>query len=132
MQTFFSESSGAVIHPVAITSSYSDSLTASAITWRDNKNSFLRVKIVNSGCVAVNLTIRAIGLQAAVNTMGSRVTVLTSSNLLDENSFSNPNNVVQIPRELPNAAEEMQVLVRPYSLTSFDLALDQHDPVAEI
>ncbi|KAL6631028.1 hypothetical protein ACP70R_028368 [Stipagrostis hirtigluma subsp. patula] len=132
MQTFFSESSGAVIHPVAITSSYSDSLAASAITWQDDKNSFLRIKIVNSGCVAVNLTIRAVGLQAVVNTMGSRVTVLTSSNLLDENSFSNPNNVVPVPSELPNAAEEMQVLVRPYSLTSFDLALDQHDLVAKI
>ncbi|KAL6620049.1 hypothetical protein ACP70R_035188 [Stipagrostis hirtigluma subsp. patula] len=132
MQTFFSESSGAVIHPAAITSSYSDSLAASAITWQDDKNSFLRIKIVNSGCVAVNLTIRAVGLQAGVNTMGSRVTVLTSSNLLDENSFSNPNNVVPVPSELPNAAEEMQVLVRPYSLTSFDLALDQHDLVAKI
>ncbi|KAL6865096.1 hypothetical protein ACP4OV_016247 [Aristida adscensionis] len=132
MQTFFSESSGAVIHPVTITSSYNDSLAVSAISWQDDKNSFLKVKVVNPGCVAVNLTIRAAELQASVNTMGSRVTVLTSSNLMDENSFSNPNNVVPVSRELPNAAEDMQVMVHPYSLTSFDLALDQNNLVAEM
>ncbi|XP_039823611.1 alpha-L-arabinofuranosidase 1-like isoform X4 [Panicum virgatum] len=127
MQTFFRESSGAMIHPVQITSSYSDSLAASAITWNDTENSFLRVKIVNFGSHAVNLTIRATGLQAstAVNTMASRLTVLTYSNVMDENSFSNPNNVVPIIRELPNAAEETHALLNPYSLTSFDLALEQ-------
>jgi len=127
MQTFFRESSGATIHPVQITSSYSDSLAASAITWNNTENSFLRVKIVNFGPHAVNLTIRATGLQAgtAVNTMASRLTVLTSSNVMDENSFSNPNNVVPIIRELPNASEETHALLNPYSLTSFDLALEQ-------
>lgn len=51
------------------------------------------LQIVNFGPHAVNLTIRANGLQAGVNTMGSRVTVLTSSNVMNENSFTNPNNV---------------------------------------
>uniref|UniRef100_A0A453HRF4 non-reducing end alpha-L-arabinofuranosidase n=1 Tax=Aegilops tauschii subsp. strangulata TaxID=200361 RepID=A0A453HRF4_AEGTS len=49
MQTFFGESSGAVIHPVRLNSSYSGSLAASAITWRDNEDIFLRIKIVNFG-----------------------------------------------------------------------------------
>ncbi|XP_062197585.1 alpha-L-arabinofuranosidase 1-like isoform X2 [Phragmites australis] len=132
MQIFFRESNGAVIHPVTVTSSYSDSLAASAITWQDTENSFLRVKIVNFGSHAVNLTICATGLQAGVNTMGSRVTVLTSSNVMDENSFSNPNNVVPVTRELPNAAEVMQALLSPYSFTSFDLALDEYRRVAEM
>uniref|UniRef100_A0A0A8Y6T5 Uncharacterized protein n=1 Tax=Arundo donax TaxID=35708 RepID=A0A0A8Y6T5_ARUDO len=57
--------------------------------------------------------------------MESSVTVLTSSNLLDENSFDNPNNVVPVTRELPNAAAEMQALLNPHSFTSFDLALEQ-------
>ncbi|CAN6331228.1 unnamed protein product [Urochloa humidicola] len=43
-QMLFRESSGAVIHPVTITSSYSDSLVGSAITWKDSDKSFLRVK----------------------------------------------------------------------------------------
>jgi alpha-N-arabinofuranosidase len=44
MQTLFRESSGAMIHPSKISSSYSGSLAASAITWQDSENSFLRVK----------------------------------------------------------------------------------------
>ncbi|KAF8648281.1 hypothetical protein HU200_064858 [Digitaria exilis] len=93
MHMLFRESSGAVLHPVTITSSYSDSLAASAITWKDANNSFLRVKIVNFGSRAINLTIRATGLEAGVSATGSRITVLTSSDVMDGNSFNNPNNV---------------------------------------
>ncbi|CAN6278760.1 unnamed protein product [Urochloa humidicola] len=125
MQMLFRESSGAVIHPVTITSSYSDSLVASAIIWKDTDNSFLRVKIVNFGSHAVNLTVRATGLEASVSAIESRVTVLTSSKVMDGNSFKNPNNVVPVTRELPNAGEEMDALLTPYSFTSFDLALEQ-------
>ncbi|KAK3119661.1 hypothetical protein QOZ80_9AG0673490 [Eleusine coracana subsp. coracana] len=132
MQTFFRESSGAVIHPTTITSSYSNSVAASAITWRDTENSFLRVKIVNFGSRAVNLTISATGLHAGVNAMKSRVTVMTSSNVMDENSFSNPNKVVPVTTELPDAGEEMQAVLGPYSFTSFDLALDEYGRVAEM
>ncbi|KAE8805193.1 alpha-L-arabinofuranosidase 1-like [Hordeum vulgare] len=82
MQTFFRESSGALIHPITINSSYSQQLAASAITWQDSKISFLRVKIVNFGPVAVNLTISVSGLEASVNSARSVVTVLTSSNPL--------------------------------------------------
>ncbi|KAM0872613.1 hypothetical protein ACQ4PT_038599 [Festuca glaucescens] len=91
MQTFFRESSGSLIHPVSLASSYSSSLAASAITWKDNEDMFLRIKIVNFGSHAVNLTISATGHRAGVDTARSTVTVLTSSDLLDENSFSNPN-----------------------------------------
>lgn len=125
MQTFFRESSGALIHPVTITSRYSDLLAASAITWQDNEKSFLRVKIVNFGSGAVNLTIRATGLQVGVNTKRSRVTILTSGNVLDENSFSNPEKILPVMKGLPNAAEAMHSFLSPYSFTSFDLALDE-------
>ncbi|XP_062184931.1 alpha-L-arabinofuranosidase 1-like isoform X2 [Phragmites australis] len=124
MQTFFRESSGALIHPFTIASSYSNLLAASVITWQNTKNSILRVKIVNFGPDVVNLTICANGLQADVNTTESSLTVLTSSNSLDGNSFDNPNKVVPVASVLPNAAEQMQAVVSPYSLTSFDLALD--------
>ncbi|KAM0867141.1 hypothetical protein ACQ4PT_042191 [Festuca glaucescens] len=91
MQTFFRESSGSLIHPVRLASSYSSSLAAFAITWKDNEDMFLRMKVVNFGSHAVKLTISATGLRAGVDTARSTVTVLTSSDLLDENSFSNPN-----------------------------------------
>jgi hypothetical protein len=45
MQKLFRESSGAMIHPITVSSNYSGSLAASAITWHDNDNSFLRVKV---------------------------------------------------------------------------------------
>ncbi|KAF0889033.1 hypothetical protein E2562_021089 [Oryza meyeriana var. granulata] len=126
MQTYFRESSSSVIHPITITSSCSDSLAASAITWKDTEVIFLRVKIVNFGPNAVNLTISSKGLQAGVNAEKSTATVLTSGNLLDENSFSEPNKIVPVTSELPDASEEMEALLLPYSFTSFDLALDQY------
>nr|CBX25226.1 hypothetical_protein [Oryza brachyantha] len=133
MQTYFRESSGSVIHPITINSSYSDALAASAITWQDAEDIFLRVKIVNFGPNAVNLTISSKGLQAGVNTAKSTVTTLTSGNLLDENSFTEPNKVVPVTNMLPDASEEMQALLAPYSFTSFDLALDQYSKlVAEM
>ncbi|CAM0883964.1 unnamed protein product [Alopecurus aequalis] len=121
MQTFFRESSGALIHPVRLASSYSDSLAVSAITWKENEATFLRIKVVNYGSNAVNLTITSTGLQATVDAARSTVTVLTSSDLYDENSFSDPKKVAR--RDLPTAAEDMQTLLVPYSFTSFDLAL---------
>jgi alpha-N-arabinofuranosidase len=45
VQTYFRESSGSVIHPITISSRYSDSLAASAITWQDSEDIFLRVKV---------------------------------------------------------------------------------------
>ncbi|BAH91678.1 Os02g0464400, partial [Oryza sativa Japonica Group] len=37
---YFRESSGSVIHPIMISSGYSDALAASAITWQDTQISF--------------------------------------------------------------------------------------------
>ncbi|XP_051185983.1 alpha-L-arabinofuranosidase 1 isoform X2 [Lolium perenne] len=124
MQTFFRESSGAVIHPIEFSSIYSQQLAASAITWHGRKNNFMRVKIVNFGSNAVNLTISVTGLQVGINRARSTVTVLTSRNFLDENSFSHPNKVVPVRGKLLTAAKEMHVRLAPYSFTSYDLALD--------
>jgi len=132
MQTLFRESSSAMVHPILVNSSYSGSLAASAITWQDSENSFLRVKVVNFGSDAVSLTISTSGLQASVNALGSTTTVLTSGNVMDENSFSNPNKVVPVKSELSNAAEQMQVTLAPYSFSAFDLALAQSKLVAEM
>jgi alpha-L-arabinofuranosidase len=55
MQTFFRESSGAMIHPITTSSSYSGSLAASAITWQNSENSFLRVKASKISCIKATL-----------------------------------------------------------------------------
>ncbi|AQK57190.1 Putative alpha-L-arabinofuranosidase family protein [Zea mays] len=130
MQTLFRESSGAMFHPTTISSSYSGSLAASAITWQDSENSFLRV--INFGSDAVTLTISTSGLQASINALGSTATVLTSADVMDENSFSNPTKVVPVKSDLSNAAEQMQVTLAPRSFSSFDLALAQSKLVAEM
>ncbi|KAF7071710.1 hypothetical protein CFC21_076972 [Triticum aestivum] len=132
MQKFFRESSGATIHPITISSSYSGSLAASVITWHDDENSFLRVKVVNFGPDAVSLTFSATGLQGSINALGSTATVLTSGSVMDENSFANPNKVVPVTIELRNASEEMEVTLPPHSLSAFDLALAQSRLVAEM
>nr|CAB3491307.1 unnamed protein product [Digitaria exilis] len=123
MQTLFRESSGATVHPLTINSRYSGSLAASAITWQDAGNSFLR--IVNFGSHAVRVRISTAGLEASVNALGSTVTVLTSGNVMDENSFSHPKKVVPVKSQLQDAAENMRVQLAPHSLTCFDLALTQ-------
>ncbi|XP_072151726.1 alpha-L-arabinofuranosidase 1-like [Setaria viridis] len=130
MQTLFRESGGAMIHSITVSSSYSGSLAASAITWQDSENSFLRV--VNFGSDAVSLKISASGLEAIVNALGSTSTILTSGNVMDENSFSNPTKVAPVNSELSNAAEEMQVTLAPHSLSAFDLALAQSKLVAQM
>ena len=55
------------------------------------------MQVVNFGSDAVSLTISTSGLQASVNALGSTATVLTSGNVMDENSFSNPNKVIFAP-----------------------------------
>jgi len=126
MQVLFRESSGAIVHPTTISSSSSgnSSLAASAITWQDSDNSsFLRVKIVNFESVVVQVTISMTGLQASIDMLRSTATVLTSSNVMDENSFSNPNKVSPVKSQLFDAGAHMQVTLAPHSFTSFDLAL---------
>ncbi|EHA8590815.1 alpha-L-arabinofuranosidase 1 [Cocos nucifera] len=150
VQHFFKESSGATLHPTTIQANASNSLVASAITWQSSvdNSDYLKIKfvnfgtdimngkvpnqnffvqIVNFGNDIVNLKISVAGLQNAVNSVGSTMTVLTSSNLKDENSFEEPNKVVPIRTSLPNAGTQMDVVISPYSVTSFDLSLAQEE-----
>nr|CAD1817330.1 unnamed protein product [Ananas comosus var. bracteatus] len=95
MQQFFKESSGATLNPTTIQANFSGWLVASAVTWQssEDNNSYLKIKIVNFGNDTVNLKISVSGLQQSVNSLGSSQTVLTSSNVMDENSFDHPNKV---------------------------------------
>ncbi|KAG0529342.1 hypothetical protein BDA96_05G090400 [Sorghum bicolor] len=127
MQKIFRESSGATVHPTTISSGgggSANSLAASAITWKDSENnSFLRVKIVNFESDAARVTISTTGLESSIHVLRSTATVLTSTNVMDENSFSNPNKVVPVKSQLFEAGAQMLVTLAPHSFTSFDLAL---------
>ncbi|XP_072974850.1 alpha-L-arabinofuranosidase 1-like [Typha angustifolia] len=133
MQQFFKESSGATIHPTTIQANPSSSLVASAISWQSSESkNYLKVKIVNFGSDTVNLKISVAGLQTTVSSLESSMTVLTSNNVADENSFAVPNKVVPVQNILSNAATDMDVVLSPHSFTSFDLALSQADYVSDI
>nr|CAB3459031.1 unnamed protein product [Digitaria exilis] len=126
MLHFFKDSSGASLHPTIIQISNYNQIVASAITWQNakDKSTYLRIKVVNFGNSAVDLSISVAGLANGIKKSGSRQTVLTSSSPLDENSFQQPEKVVPVSSPLANAEEQMSVSVRPYSLTSFDLLLE--------
>ncbi|KAK8952845.1 Alpha-L-arabinofuranosidase 1 [Platanthera guangdongensis] len=96
MQHFFRESNGALFHPSILQSSSSPSyLAASATTWHSSEdgNLYLRLKIVNFGNAVVNIKIIVAGLQASINSSGSKKTLLTSQYSMDENSFIEPTKV---------------------------------------
>jgi len=122
VQRFFTESSGATVLDTTLQTNRS--LIASAITWQDSNDgkNYLRIKIVNFGGDKVNLTISVGGLDPnSIQLSGSTKTVLTSGNLKDENSFNQPKKVAPTMTLLENAGTEMNVILLPYSFTSFDL-----------
>ncbi|GAY33442.1 hypothetical protein CUMW_007250 [Citrus unshiu] len=94
VQQFFRESSGATLLNATLLTNSSSSIVASAISWEDSENakSFLRIKVVNLRSSSVNLKVSVDGLGPnSIKLSGSTKTQLTSSNLKDENSFTEPN-----------------------------------------
>ncbi|XP_026413768.1 alpha-L-arabinofuranosidase 1-like [Papaver somniferum] len=129
MQQFFAESSGATLLNHVLQSNLSSSLVASTIKWRSSEDNtdYIRIKIVNFGGDAVNLKISLDGLTNSKDFTGSTKTILTSKNLMDENSFTEPNKVVPVQSLFENAGEEMDVMLPPHSFSSFDLLTKSND-----
>ncbi|XWS58857.1 hypothetical protein CRYUN_Cryun08bG0070600 [Craigia yunnanensis] len=124
VQRFFTESSGATLLNATLQTNSSTSLVASAITWQnsDDDQTYIRIKVVNFGSNPMNLKVSVSGLDpTSVKLSGSTKTILTSTNLMDENSFKEPKKVAPIQTLLENADKEMTILLLPHSFTSFDL-----------
>ncbi|GLT77817.1 hypothetical protein SLA2020_493740 [Shorea laevis] len=123
VQRFFAESSGATLLNSTLKTNSSKSLIASAITWQsEDSETYLRIKVVNLGNSSVNLNINVNGLDTNSKLIGSTKTVLSSTNLMDENSFMQPEKVAPSQTDLLiGALQKMDVVVQPFSLTSFDL-----------
>nr|ABV32544.1 alpha-L-arabinofuranosidase protein [Prunus persica] len=130
VQCLFNESSGATIFNATLQTNLSTSLLASAISWKnsENGNSYLRIKIVNFGTNIVNLKIVVDGLEPnSINLSESTKTVLTSTNLMDENSFNEPKKVIPNRILLEKAGEDgedMEVAISPHSFTSIDFLIE--------
>ncbi|KAK4412767.1 Alpha-L-arabinofuranosidase 1 [Sesamum alatum] len=126
MQHFFRESNGATLLSSTLQPNPSSSLIASAITWKDTEdNRHLRIKVVNFGSNSVTLQISIDGMEVnSLQSSGSTKTELTSSNVMDENSFQVPNKVVPVKTQLDDVGEEMDVVLSPHSVTSLDFVLN--------
>ncbi|KAJ3673986.1 hypothetical protein LUZ60_005978 [Juncus effusus] len=131
MQHFFINSNGAILSPTSMKPDMPATIAASAIIYNntDDKTSYLRIKIVNFGSDTVNLKINVTGLQYSINARDSSKTIMTSDQLMDENSFSNPTKVVPVTSVLTDANTQMDVKIIPHSITSYDLALG--DPISD-
>ncbi|KAL3534085.1 hypothetical protein ACH5RR_002546 [Cinchona calisaya] len=124
MQHFFKESNGATLFNSTLGANSAASLTASAILWKypDDVTYYLRIKVVNFGSNMVNLKITIDNLDSnSIQANGSSQTILKSSSLMDENSFTEPNKVIPIKSPLKAAGKYMAVSLSPHSFTSFDL-----------
>ncbi|GFQ02647.1 alpha-l-arabinofuranosidase 1 [Phtheirospermum japonicum] len=129
MQHFFRESNGATLLNSTLQSNPSTSLIASAITWKDTDNNkeHLRIKVVNFGSNSVTLQLSIAGLEVnSLLSSGSSKSVLTSSNVMDENSFQVPNKIVPVKTQVEDVGEEMDLVLSPHSLTSIDLLINSN------
>ncbi|CAN4118691.1 unnamed protein product [Withania somnifera] len=124
MQHFFKESNGATLLSSSLQASPANSLIASAITWRNSvdNNNYLRIKVVNFGTTTVTLkiSISGLGQNSLETSFGAIKTTLTSTNVMDENSFREPNKVAPVKAMLEKVSDSMDVVLAPRSLNSFD------------
>ncbi|CAJ1917366.1 unnamed protein product [Sphenostylis stenocarpa] len=125
VQKLFIESSGATyLNSSLLTTSSSNKLIASGISWQNStdKKNYLRIKVVNFGAATEELNILIDGFPKEQK-FGFTKTVLTSTNKMDENSFSEPTKVVPQTSWVENVSKEINATLSPYSVTSFDLLI---------
>ncbi|KAK4346118.1 hypothetical protein RND71_036294 [Anisodus tanguticus] len=131
MQHLFKESNGATLLNSTLQANPSNSLIASAITWRNetDKNEYLRIKVVNFGSSTITLNISICGSENTLQRSGATKTILTSNSVKAENSFTYPKNVSLVKTMLEEVSEDtdvevfenMDVGLLPYSITSLEL-----------
>ncbi|XP_010493871.1 PREDICTED: alpha-L-arabinofuranosidase 2-like [Camelina sativa] len=119
VQQFFTESSGATLLSSILTGN-SSLVKASAISFQTNGKDCIQIKAVNIGENPVSLKVEM--TRSIAKYYGSKKKVLTSTNLMDENSFSNPKMIVPQESLLEMTEEEgLMFVLPPHSLSSFDL-----------
>ncbi|KAI3672526.1 hypothetical protein L6452_38615 [Arctium lappa] len=126
MQRFFSMSNGATLLISTLQSNSSNSLMASAIWFQNpvDNNNYLRVKVVNYGSNKVNLEIAIQGLDPnLIDYSGSTRTLLSSTNVMDENSFQNPTKVSPVQTSLKKSRNDISAILSPKSFSCFDLLI---------
>uniref|UniRef100_A0A0C9QPK7 non-reducing end alpha-L-arabinofuranosidase n=1 Tax=Wollemia nobilis TaxID=56998 RepID=A0A0C9QPK7_9CONI len=125
VQHLFKESSGATLLPITIQNAISG-FVISAIKWSDSANGdkFIRVKAVNFGSSMLTLEISVTGLPGGVSLSGSKLRILTSKNVTDENSFDHPEKIVPKEVAIKNVGCDTSILVPLHSVIVLDMPVD--------
>ncbi|GLJ39664.1 hypothetical protein SUGI_0810870 [Cryptomeria japonica] len=126
-QQLFKESSGATLLSVSIQGNASSGLVASAIRWKssESEDEYIRVKAVNFGSSELTLGISITGLLSGnIKFSDSKMTILTSTHVMDENSFDQPKKVAPNAVTLKNAETDTSILVPSHSVISLDLPIN--------
>ncbi|XP_054784087.1 alpha-L-arabinofuranosidase 1-like [Prosopis cineraria] len=121
LQKLFSESSGATYLNSTLQGSSSVVASAIAYTSSTNKKSYIRVKVVNFNDNPAIFKITFNGLEV-INEKLSEATkiVLTSPNVIDENSFEVPTKITLVQSSLENSGKDLTFKLPPNSVTAFD------------
>ncbi|KAJ7551122.1 hypothetical protein O6H91_07G135700 [Diphasiastrum complanatum] len=128
VQHFFKDSSGATLLPFSFESVNSTvpPLVASALRAHSGNPTFdyLVLKAVNFEGDPVQLKILLEGLPLnSIDASQSTITILSSSNVMDENSFSQPRKVLPNVRHFDSLESDLGVVLPPYSVLSLKLQL---------
>jgi alpha-N-arabinofuranosidase len=129
VQTMFNNSGDALLFPAlvqGVEGASANTLVASAIKRMDTRQERYIVKAVNFGG-PLNVQIQLSGLTS--EDLGSQVTVtsLTGGSIWDENSFSDPEKVVPVKRQVPLSGNDLLVWLPPMSVNVFEFPLaSQH------
>lgn len=124
VQTFFKESSGALLLDSSLQAHSEAHIYASTISWMEpkEKRTYITIKVVNYESTTVKVTISLKGVDLKSLQL-SKQTVLTTDDLEAENTFENPNKLVPQTSSVKGEIKgnEIEVEVQPYSFTAFDL-----------
>lgn len=129
VQLFFKNSNGGHLVPSTVQADSSTSLASlvtSAVRTRNSSCGLdcLTVKAVNFGSSALNLDVSILGISSNnIDIEKSYVTLLTSSVLMDENSFTNPKKVTPQVIKLTNAGPNMELSLPAFSIVALELGL---------
>ncbi|KAL9227985.1 hypothetical protein vseg_003613 [Gypsophila vaccaria] len=125
VQTFFSDSSGAILLKTTDIQPVPNVLVFySAIKFTDPKDrkTYIRIKVVNfqEGVANIRLTLDGVD---AKNMQGVRKTVLTSPNVWQDNSIDNRRMIIPQTIQWQARGITVDLQVDPFSLTAFDYLL---------
>ncbi|CAH8382169.1 unnamed protein product [Eruca vesicaria subsp. sativa] len=123
---FFTESSGSTLLSSTLKGNSSYYVEASAISFTTNGLEYIQIKAVNFENITVNLEVKMTGLNSSETKVSvTKKKVLTSPNVMDENSFSNPEMIVPQESLLVMPEEgDLTFVLPPYSFSSFDLLIE--------